>query len=130
MLEIQFCKNCAKSIPTTRNKGALFCTNECGYTYRNDAKAAEKKKQKEKEPGLYKSYNIVKNIILMGLNDISIETAKDLGFNFDNQGLTNIDKEKNTTEYRLFEFSYTIYNDRIKIKKITDERPPLPQNVR
>lgn len=121
--EIRFCKNCKNSIPTTRNKGAIFCSNVCSYSYRNDAKAAEKKKQKEQEPGLYKSYNVIKNLIRMGKYDISIESAKDLGMDFDhNQGLINIDKVKNTTEFRVFEFSYTIYNNRIKIKKITDER--------
>ncbi len=120
--EIRFCKNCKNPIPTTRNKGAIFCSNNCGYSYRNDAKANEKKKQKEQEPGLYKSYNVIKNLIRMGLYDISIETANDLGMDFNhNQGLINIDKVKNTTEYRVFEFSYTIYNNRIKIKKITDE---------
>ena len=123
LTQFRFCKYCMKSIPTTRNKGALFCSNECGYSHRNDAKAKEKRKQKEREPGLFKSYNVIKNLFRMDIYDISIEAAKELGMDFEqNQGLICTDRIKNTTEYRVFEFSYTIYSNRIKIKKITDER--------
>jgi len=122
--EPRYCLNCEKQIPVSRNKGAIYCNNECGYEHRNNKNALEKKRLKELEPGLHKSYNVVKSIARMKVFDVSIQTAIELGMDFDsNQGLINVDNLKNTTEYRLFEFTYTIYDDRIRIKKINDERP-------
>jgi DUF4097 and DUF4098 domain-containing protein YvlB len=116
------CKYCGTSIPETRNKGAIYCTNRCGWTFRNDSNSKKRKKQKESEPGLYKNFEIVKNLVRMGVFDISIETATELGLDFNcHMGVISFDKEKENTEFRVFEYSLTISGNRIKIKKLTDE---------
>jgi hypothetical protein len=58
--EDRYCKYDRKIIPSTRNKGAIHFTFKCGYDYPKDQKAEYKKKQKELEPGLYKSYEVSK----------------------------------------------------------------------
>ncbi len=122
IIETNCCKNCGKSIPETRNKGSIYCTIKCGWTFRNDRNSRKRKKQKESEPGLYKNYEIVKNLVHMGILDISIETATELGLDFNcHMGVINFDREKETTEFRMFEYSLTISGNRIKIKKLTDE---------
>jgi hypothetical protein len=122
IIETRYCDNCGDSIPETRNKGAIYCTVKCGYTFRNNRNAKERKNQEESEPGLYKNYKVVKNLVHMRILDISIETATDLGLDFNcHMGVINFDQEKETTEFRLFEYSLTISGNRIKIKKLTDE---------
>jgi hypothetical protein len=122
--EHSYCDHCGDLIPETRKRGSLYCTNKCGWTYRNLDKAKEKKKLKEKELGLYKNYELIKMLYRNGNRNIKIETATELGMDFDwHMGIIKVDKENETTEFRLFEYSYTIYNDMLKIKKLTDECP-------
>ena len=121
--EIRYCNNCGELIPATRNKGAIYCTIKCGWMFRNRGKAEDRKKLEERDPGLYKSYKVVKNLDRMGINDISIESATDLCLDFNcHHGEMNFDHENGTTEIRLFEYSYTLYGNRLKIKKLTNER--------
>ena len=71
------------------------------------------------EPGLYKNLKIVKDLVQRGISDISRETSTVLGFDFNFfTGIVKINSELKTTEYKLFDYSYTISGDRIKIKKI------------
>ena len=119
IIEIRYCKYCGDLIPETRKMGALYCINNCGWTFRNRKKAKEKKDIHNNEPGLYKNYQILKDLVGKGLSDISKETAEVLEFDFNCfTGIIKIDQVLKTTEYKLFDFSYTIYGDRIKIKKI------------
>lgn len=123
IIEIRYCKYCGDLIPETRKMGALYCINNCGWTFRNRKNAQEKKEMQKIEQGLYKSYNILKELFGRGYKDISKETAKVLGFDFNcYTSILGIDSLNKTTEFKLFEFSYTIDGDRIKIKKLKDGR--------
>lgn len=119
----KYCKNNSDHpIPESRRTDAIFCTIKCGSTFRNRKNAREKKEMKKNEPGLYENYRVVKKIFQMGIFDITIETAKELGLDFDyHMGVINSDKENKTTKFRLFEYSYTISGNRIMIKKLADE---------
>lgn len=119
-METKYCKNNPDHIiPESRRTDAIFCTIKCGYTFRNRKNALEKKNMQKNEPGLYKNLKVLKDLVGKGLSDISKETAKVLEFDFNCfTGIIKIDQELKTIEYKLFDFSYTIYGDRIKIKKI------------
>ena len=123
IIKTKYCENCGRLIPETRNMGALYCTYKCGWTFRNRRNAKEKMDIQKNELGLYRSYKVLKEIVSRGHNDISKETAKVLGFDVNCfTGIIKIDSVNKTTEYKLFDFSYTIYGDRIKIKKLNDGR--------
>jgi len=118
----KYCRYCRKLIPKTRKRGSFYCTNKCGYTFRNKIKASERKKLQELEPALYKNRKVVKDLVRMGILDVTFETAKELGMDFNaHMGVINFDQEKKTTKFRLFNYSFTICDNRIKIKKLTDE---------
>ncbi|MCJ7449354.1 MAG: hypothetical protein MUO72_16890 [Bacteroidales bacterium] len=53
IIKIRYCDHCGKLIPETRNMGSLYCTNKCGWTFRNRRNAQEKKDMQKNEPGLY-----------------------------------------------------------------------------
>jgi ribosomal protein L33 len=121
IIENRYCKHCGELIPETRNMGALYCTYKCGWTFRNRRNAKEKMDIQKNELGLYRSYKVLKEIVSRGYSDISKETAKVLGFDVNCfTGIIKIDPALKTTEYKLFDFSYTIYGDRIKIKKLNN----------
>jgi hypothetical protein len=122
IIEIKYCKHCGESIPKTRRKDVLYCKNHCGSTFRNKRNAKEKMKLQEREPVLYNNYKVIKNLFHMGILDFTIETATDIGLDFNyHMGVIYFDHEKEITEFRLFEYSFTIHSNRIKIKKLSDE---------
>jgi hypothetical protein len=119
----RYCNYCGELIPQTRRSGVLYCKNKCGWTLRNRRNAYEKKEIQNSEPGLYESHKILKDLVRRGHNDISKETATVLGLDVNcYTGIIKIDRMNKTTEYKLFDFSFTIDGDRIKIKKINDGR--------
>jgi len=120
--ENRICRQCGKIIPKTRKMGSIYCTLKERWTFHNRDKAKEREKLKVQEPALYNNYKLVKNLVRMGTSDISVDTAIDLGMDFNfHMGEMGINKENKTTTFRLFEYSLTFYNDRIQIKKIADE---------
>ena len=119
----RYCDYCGELIPENRRNGVLYCKNKCGWTLRNRRNACEKKEIQNSDPGLFESHKILKELVRRGHNDISKETAIVLGFDVNCfTGIIKIDQVNKTTEYKLFEFSYSIDGDRIKIKKINDGR--------
>lgn len=119
-METKYCKNNPYHlIPESRRTDAIFCSIKCGSTFRNRKNAQQKKDIHMNEQGLYKNHKILKDLVGKGLSDISKETAEVLEFDFNCfTGIIKIDQVLKTTEYKLFDFSYTINGDRIKIKKI------------
>ena len=78
---------------------------------------------KKNERDLYKSYKVLKELVSTGHSDISKETAFVIGFDANCfTGIIKMDPILKTTEYRLYDYSYTISGDRIKIKKLSDGR--------
>jgi len=113
------CRYCDDRIPETRNKGALYCCDQHGWTFRNNNNAEERAKIRASEPGLYKNRKILKDLIDKGISEISKKTASCLGFDFNCfTGIIKTDPLLKTTEYKLFEYSFTVFGDLIKIKKI------------
>jgi hypothetical protein len=73
------------------------------------------------ESALYKSHKILRELDGKEANDISKESASVLGLDVNCfTGIINVDPINKTTEFKLFEFSFTIDGDRIKIKKLND----------
>lgn len=123
-MEIRNCKNNPDHIiPESSRTDSVFCSKKCGWMYRNRRNALTKKEMHNNEPGLCRSHKILKELIGRGVNNISKETALVLGLYVNcYTGIIKIDSVNKTTEFKLFEFSYTIDGDRIKIKKLNDER--------
>jgi hypothetical protein len=68
---------------------------------------------------LYRSYKILKELVCRGISEISKETAYVQGFDFNcYTGIINIDQVNKTTKFKLFDYSYAIDGERLKIKKI------------
>jgi hypothetical protein len=123
LVKTRYCNYCGELIPETRRRGVLYCKYKCGWTLRNRRNAHEKNEIQNIDPGLYKNHKILKELVRSGHNDISKETAIVLGLDVNcYTGIIKIDQVNKTTEYKLFEFTYTIDDDRIKIKKINDGR--------
>lgn len=121
-LPFTHCKNCRELIPKTRKKGSFYCSVKCGYDCRNAEKATKRKLIKAADPALYKNYEIIKFLVHNDRRDIAIETAEELGIDFSaHMGFIYFDKEKQTSTFRIFEFLLLICENRLKIKKITDE---------
>jgi len=118
-MEIRYCDCCHRTIPETRKRGAKYCTNKHGWTFRNNLNAEKRKEMLNSELGLFKNRKILQDIVDKEIFDISKETATVLKFDFNCfTGIIITDTQLRTTEYKLFEYSYTICGDRIKIKKI------------
>ena len=123
-MAMKYCKNNPDHIiPESSRTDSVFCSKRCGWTFRNRNKAMVNKELHKIEPGLFRSHKILQELVGRGVNDISKEAALVLGLDVNcHTGIIKIDPVNKTTEFKLFEFSYTIYGDRIKIKKLNDGR--------
>jgi hypothetical protein len=119
-MAMRYCKNNPEHIiPESSRTDSVFCSRKCGWTYRNRNTAMVNTDLYQIEPGLYKSHKILKDLVSRVICDKSKETALVLGLDFNcYTGIIDVDPVKKTTEFKLFEFSYTIVGDRIKIKKL------------
>lgn len=105
-------------IPDSIRADAVFCSQKCGWQYRNRKKATETKEFQKIERDLYTNYRIIKDMLQKDISEISKDTAIVLGFNLScHTGILGIDKLKGIAEFKLFDFSYIIIGDRIKFKK-------------
>jgi hypothetical protein len=123
-MKIRYCKNNPEHlIPESARTDSVFCSKKCGWTFRNRVKLNANKDLHNIEPGLYRSHKILKDLVCRGISDISKETALVIGLDVNcYTGIIKIDSVNKTTEFKLFEFSFTIDGDRIKIKKLKDGR--------
>jgi hypothetical protein len=123
-MRTRYCKNNPEHlILESARTDSIFCSSKCGWTYRNRRNELTKKNMQNNEPGLFRNHKILKDLVGRGLGDISKETAFVLGLDVNcYTGIINIDRVNKTTEFKLFEFSYTIDGDRIKIKKLNNGR--------
>jgi hypothetical protein len=123
-MAMRYCKNNpGHIIPESSRTDSVFCSKKCGWTYRNRNKSNVHKDLHNIESGLYRSHKILKNLVSRGISDISKETASVLSLDVNcYTGIINVDRVNKTTEFKLFEFSFTIDGDRIKIKKLNDGR--------
>ena len=121
-MAMRYCKNNPDHIiPESYRTDSFFCSKKCGWTFRNRNKSNLNRDLHNIEPGLYRSHKILKDLVSRGISDISKETALVIGFDVNcYTGIIKIDSVNKTTEFKLFEFSYTVDNDRIRIKKLKD----------
>lgn len=116
-MEEKPCKHCNFPIPRSKRTDSIYCTPKCGWRDRNRKNAEHQKEKKVIDRGLKKNYNIIKDLVERGFVDVSKETMIILGFDMNYYtGIGEYNSEKRTTEYKIFEFSYIIHNERCKLK--------------
>ena len=116
--EIRYCENCGELIPVTRNKGSIYCTTKCGWTFRNRGNNVANKEKRIITRQLDINYKIVKDLYNKGKNNISIESLELLGFDFEHfTGVKKIAPDNQFEVIKLFEFEINIQNNRCLINK-------------
>lgn len=122
-MEQRLCKYDNKPIPEGKRAGAIFCSPECGWRYRNRKNAEHQKEKKITDRRLKKNHNIIKDLVERGFVDVSKETLIILGFDPNYYtGIGEYNSEKRTTEYKIFEYSFIIQNERCRLKKSNNGR--------
>jgi hypothetical protein len=116
---IRYCKNNPDHpIPESTRTDAVFCSQRCGWQYRNRKKATKTEEFQKIERDLYTNYRIIKDMLRKDISEISKDTAIVLGFNLScHTGILDIDNLNGTAEFELFDYSYIITGERIKFKK-------------
>lgn len=118
-METRLCKKCREPIPKKRRSDATFCSDEHGWTYRNQQKAKENKDKNEKQRRLDRNHIIIKNLYKRGKTDVSVEALELFGFDF--ELYTNVVKTNPTTKtsvVKVYEYQITFRGPRCKIEKL------------
>lgn len=119
----KLCKHCTLPISRSKRTDAIFCSIKCGSDYRNKRNTTHEKERKVTDRRLKKNRNIIKDLVERGFVDVPKETLIAMGFDPEYYtGIIECNSVNGTTEYRIFEFSFMIYNERCKLKKLNNGR--------
>lgn len=118
-METKYCKYCNEPIPQSRKVDAIFCSDRCGWTYRNRNRLKLDKEKKEIDRQLSNNYKIVKSLHDKGITRIFKENLAKLGFNPDYYTeFTDMDPYTKASEVKIFDFIVKTEDNLCFIKKI------------
>ena len=117
-MEERICKYDKKPISPNRRSDALYCRDQCGWSYRNEKKAESNLEKRPHSRQLDENHRIIRELFSRDKCDVSIEALEVMGFDFEYcTGVEATDQQIGRTAFRLFEFIITVEKNRCKITK-------------
>jgi|GEM_PF-6773430 len=116
------CLNCGGEF-SDRRSDSIYCSDKCGWTYRNNLKKINYQFRNQEVKKLMKSANIFEYFDNQGIRQIPKEVLKFVGFNFDlTTSPVKYNKEKGYAFHKLLEYWIIIRADKemIEIQKIKE----------
>ncbi len=119
--EPRFCKWDMKPIPEEKRTGAIYCSPECGWKYRNERNRRKKPVIEKTDVRRETNIRIIKDLMSREIYEIPTKSLEDNGFDFDRYDrFGEIDEEKGTMEFIISTVSFTIIGNNVKFKNLDD----------
>ena len=119
--EPRFCKWDMKPIPEEKRIGAIYCSPECGWKYRNERNRRKKPVIEKTDVRRETNIRIIKDLMSREIYEIPTKSLEDNGFDFDRYDkFGEIDEEKGTMEFIISTVSFTIIGTNVKLKNLND----------
>ena len=120
----RFCRWDGEPIPDDKRIDALYCSSQCGWNFRNEKNRERKPVPEKTDARRETNIMIINDLMNRSIYEISMKSLEDTGFDFDcYDRYGEIDKEKETTEFIISSFSFTIIDENVKLKNLNYGRP-------